>query len=106
MAASNVLGRIALDYNRALARPNTWCENETFDGVLIRFFEADSKEWSGELQTRYRNVRPGAMFVRPIDADLTMWCSESLVVHDDFARVSFVLGGCPDVIARGVFCAC
>jgi hypothetical protein len=99
-----ILGRIALDYDRTRARPNSWMENDTFDGVLVRFSEALSKEWSGELFVKYRRHRPDALFVRPIDADLTTWSSESVVVHADFARVSFVFGGTPEKIARLLFC--
>lgn len=106
MTASNVLGRIALDYNASRAKPNIWMQNETWDGVLIRFSEALSKEFTGELFVRFRKHHPGALFVRPADAELTAWVSESVVVSDNFARVSFIFGGTPKAIARSLFCEC
>jgi hypothetical protein len=99
-----IRGRIALDYDPSRAKPNTWCQTESFDGIFVRFHEAASKEFTGVFAVRYRKVNPGALFIRPLDADLTAWVSESVVVHEGFARVSFILGGCPEVIARGVFC--
>jgi hypothetical protein len=103
MTTENPLARIALDYSRTRAKQNTWCETEAFDGIFIRYMEAASVEWTGELRVRYRKHNPGATFLRPIDSSLSTWLTESVLVHPDRARVDFVLGGCPEIIARGLF---
>lgn len=103
MTTENPLARVALDYDPRRARPNTWCLSGEVAGVWIRFYEAASVEWTGDLRVRYRKHQRNAVFIRPIDADLSMWLSEAVRVEPDRVPVEFVFGGAPDAVARGLF---
>jgi hypothetical protein len=87
---------LTLRYDPALAAENTWRVTDRLDAVEVRAKVASAPELSFTIELRYRRDRkqaPLSVQVRPMDADLDAWATESGLFHPDMPRLSLVLRG-------------
>lgn len=95
-------GRVLVRYNVDLECAGGCCYFLLEDGCTIRVVlsEASSERHTVELPVYFRKPRPGALHLKPLDAELDGWLVEGSNVHKSLARMELQLCGTPAHVSK------